>query len=491
MRAAAGQINETGSYYALYCSLEELRATTDKNEAKITLLDLLNDALENSEVEALNRNASGDFLARVESRSGFRSSPLKVWLRVLCSRIDKDLVVFFDEIDSLNFEILLSFLSQLRVGYVERADIPFPRSVALIGMSNIRDYKDRLRPESKSMGSASPFNIITEALTLSNFSPDEVRTLYAQHTEATGQIFLDEAVKNAWRWSEGQPWLVNALAAEVIEEILDFDYGRTVDEELIDQAAGNLMKRRDTHIDSLLARLEEPRVVRILDDVIAATEKPDIFSQSEENKAADAAGAESFNDDLQYCVDLGLIKDDEAKGILRPANPIYASVIVRSINYKIEKRLPKELINKWTDGKKLDLTGLLKEFQRTWANDAEKYLHGVKYIEAGPHLFLSSFLQRSLNGVAIVSESYASGMGYADIVVQHAGQKHPVELKIKDNERSRAKSVNQILKYMDRLLAKEGWLVIIDRNPEKKAMEKISWNTTVTPEGCTIHIIGC
>ncbi|MDR2198725.1 MAG: ATP-binding protein, partial [Deltaproteobacteria bacterium] len=82
---------------------------------------------------------------------------------------------------------------------------------------------------------------------MANITKDEVKTLYAQHTEATGQIFLDQAVERAYYWSDGQPWLVNALARQVVEEILVNDYNRTITAEHIDQAADDLMKRRDTH----------------------------------------------------------------------------------------------------------------------------------------------------------------------------------------------------------------------------------------------------
>ena len=36
--------------------------------------------------------------------------------------------------------------------------------------------------------------------------------MYQQHTADTGQVFLSEAVDRAFYWTQGQPWLVNALA---------------------------------------------------------------------------------------------------------------------------------------------------------------------------------------------------------------------------------------------------------------------------------------
>jgi hypothetical protein len=59
-------------------------------------------------------------------------------------------------------------------------------SVALVGMRNIRDYKAQVRPDSQTLGSASPFNIVTKLLTLKNFTKEEIRQLYQQHTDETG-----------------------------------------------------------------------------------------------------------------------------------------------------------------------------------------------------------------------------------------------------------------------------------------------------------------
>jgi hypothetical protein len=60
--------------------------------------------------------------------------------------LDRELIIFFDEADCLTGPPLLTFLSQIRDGFINRFDSPkskFPRSLrslALVGMRNIRDY---------------------------------------------------------------------------------------------------------------------------------------------------------------------------------------------------------------------------------------------------------------------------------------------------------------------------------------------------------------
>jgi hypothetical protein len=118
----------------------------------------------------------------------------------------------------------ISFLRQLRNGYVNRAITSFSVSVALVGMRNLRDYKVRICPDSDTLGTASTFNIIKKSLTLRNFTKDEVAMLYKQHTEAIGQVFEQEAIDVAFEQMQGQPWLLNAIDVEVIEEQLKRDY---------------------------------------------------------------------------------------------------------------------------------------------------------------------------------------------------------------------------------------------------------------------------
>jgi hypothetical protein len=479
---AVKRINEEGSYYALYCTLEELCSTIDEEKATRKIVGILNGALRISQVEALKSSVYDGFLANLNAIPGFKSFPVQVWLNSLCEKLDKDLVVFFDEVDSLIDQPLVSFLSQLRAGYVVRTKAPFPRSIALVGARNFLSYKVKLNPEAKSFYVGDCFNIVSKTLTLANFTDSDVKALYSRHTEATGQVFLDEAVQRAFYWSEGQPWFVNALARETIEEILSNDYRPDITAELIDRAADNLMERRDTHIDFLLDKLHVPQVKRIIEPMLAASSDSVFLTLDRESKE------ESFNDTLQYCLYLGLLK---INGILRPANPIYASAIVRFLSENLKYDLPKEIIGKWMDAKNIDMTGLLKDFQEFWAINSEKFLRYVKYPEAGPLLILSAFLQKALNGRATVVNEFANGQGYADIAVFYADRYYPIELKIKENQDSLYGGQKQILRYMERLLAKEGWLVIFDRKSNKSWGEKFIWDTMTTPECQTIHIVGC
>lgn len=258
-------------------------------------------------------------------------------LREWASRCPMPLVLFFDEIDALEGHALLSVLSQLRDGYLSRP-APFPKSVVLCGLRDVRDYKlasvsgatVHVPTDARHRGdpmldvprltTSSPFNIKIGSLRMANFTEADVRDLYGQHTAATGQAFTEEAVAAAWAYTAGQPWLVNALAHEVIDTT-GVPASAPITAEHIDRATEALIRARATHLDSLVARLHEPRVIRVLEPMISGdVHRSDV----------------TYDDDLSYVRDLGLIATGSPPQI---ANPIYADVIIRVLTARAEEQV--------------------------------------------------------------------------------------------------------------------------------------------------------
>ncbi|MDR1872585.1 MAG: AAA-like domain-containing protein [Deltaproteobacteria bacterium] len=508
------KINAEKRMYAFACSVANLKTITDRDVAMNELAGQINRALKISGVKKLKDLAFSDD-AIPQSVSTVKISN---FLNYLSVNLDKDLVVFFDEADCLEPSPLITFLAQIRDGYNDRdrgPDSKFPKSLALVGLRDIRDRLIHVRPDEASKGLASPFNIKKKALTLPNFKEEEIASLYRQHTDASGQIFEDFAVTRAWRWTKGQPWLVNALAYEAVVEILKNDYSKTITGSHIDEAAEILIKRRDAHIDSLLERLKEPRVIRVMDSVFAGT-----LGKVVKN-----------DDDKKYCQDLGLVTLDE-EGKLRPANAIYSEVMPRLLTDQIQSALDDDIAKiKWNDGQKIFMSNLLKEFQNFWrknaftfllrinntdlhtqaviknkleslplayeisATDSLSFIGRVKeaialqYDEAAYSLLLFAFLQKVLNGGASVHCQFAQGRGSVDLGVIFKGHEYLVECKLLGRKPLEI-SLERLKKYLIASGEKEGWLVIFDRDRNKNWKEKITWKTTKF-KSFTIHIVGC
>ena len=238
----------------------------------------------------------------------------------------RPLVLLIDEIDALVGDTLLAVLRQLRTGYVDRP-ARFPHSIILCGVRDVRDYRIHSTAENRLVLGGSAFNIKSESLRLGDFSEREIRALLAQHTDATGQEFTEEAQALIRTRTAGQPWLVNALCYDAcFRHEPGRDRDRPITAHAIREAQERLILRRDTHIDDLAHKLREERVRRVVEPILTG-----------------AAETACSDEDLAYVRDLGLVAQADG-GPPRIANPIYAEVVPRHLNYAVQETLPQRMV---------------------------------------------------------------------------------------------------------------------------------------------------
>jgi hypothetical protein len=398
---------------------------------------------------------------------GRLSAAITAWAR----SCERPLVLFLDEIDALRDRALLSVLRQLRDGYADRPHA-FPWSVALIGLRDVRDYRVA-SGEADHLGTASPFNVIAESLTLPGFGREELAELYGQHTAETGQAFSASAIDRAAALTGGQPWLVNAIARQVVEVLVP-DRAQVIEASDIDHAKNLLIERRDTHIDSLAERLRDPRVRAVLEPMLAGTLLEDVPE-----------------DDRQYVVDLGLVRRDAAGG-LEVANPIYREVIVRSLASGTRDSLPHIQPTWLTADGSLHEDRLLEAFVDFWRQHGEALLTTAPYHEIAPHLVLMAFLHRVINGGGTIHREYAIGRGRMDLLVTFRSQRLAMELKVwRDKAPDPAdEGLLQLEGYLAGLGLDRGWLVIFDRRATAAPLaERTRVETKVTPGGRTVKLL--
>lgn len=387
----------------------------------------------------------------------------------------RPIVLFLDEIDALMDHVLISVLRQLREGYSKRPK-GFPQSVVLIGLRDVRDYRARLRSDSESLGTSSPFNIKVESVTLPNFSAEDVAELYEQHTAETGQVFTTEAKTLAYRLTRGQPWLVNALARQAVEKIVP-DPAMPVEASHIERAKEILIERRDTHLDSLIDRLREPRVKRVLEPILAGEFLP----------------PDVLDDDIQFVKDLGLVAPGLAG--LEIANPIYREIIPRALAFVVQESLPVPRAPFIAEDGTLRFEKLLDDFTAFWCQNAEFFLARQPYSEAAAQLIFMAYLQRVVNGGGFIDREYAVGSGRIDLCVRWphpAGvQRWAVELKVWREGRPDPlpEGLRQISGYLERLGLPEGTLILFDGRPQAPPIAERCARTAVEQEGLRISVL--
>jgi hypothetical protein len=466
LRAFAKQLTGEGVVTALYATCEAASASGD-------------DAVAAQEIIVRELTAEAEAVLAPELRPPPFTPPsvqtrLRDFLRAWCEHSPRKLVLLLDEIDAVRGESLNAVLRQLRAGFADRPTRA-PWSVMLCGLRDVRDYEMASGGDATRLGTASPFNVKVESLRLEGFDEADVRDLLAQHTAETGQVLDEEATARLVELAGGQPWLVNALAREVVDKM---KVETSIERAHVDEAKERLVLAMATHLDSLVSKLSEPRVRRVLEPILAG-----------ETSGMDPV----FNDDVSYVVDLGLVKSRP----LRVANPIYTEVIARVLSDPVQENVfadPRSFVR--PDGT-FDVDVLLREFAAFWVEQGDALTKTATYREADAQLVLMAFLQRVVNGGGIVTREYGLASRRIDLLLawpftDAAGkrqmQREAIELKVWRD--GRKDPLAEGLTQLDRVRLDRGVLVLFDRRTNALPIEERTREESATsPKGRAIRIL--
>lgn len=458
--ALRDHLNKEGKYNALYVNVEAAQAARENVQRGIqAIMAAFARSYEILFKDNLISNNWKEIFDKSGSEQAF-SNLLSFW----ATKSKKPTVLFIDEIDAFVGDTLISVLRQIRAGY---ADTPanFPQSIVLCGVRDVRDYRIHSSSTKEIITGGSAFNIKSESLRLGNFTLENIKELYNLHTIETGQKFSEDIFPLVWDYTFGQPWLVNALAYEVCFKIPEGkDRTKVIDKELIRKAKENLVIRRDTHLDQLIDKLQEDRVKRVIAPILRGED-------SEENIPSD---------DIQYCIDLGLVKKE---GSIKISNAIYSEIIPRELSFSTQVMMVQETIWYVDKDNRIIFNKLLTEFQNFFRKNSDIWLEKFDYKEAGPQLLLQAFLQRVINGGGIIEREYGLGRRRTDLHITwfpegqnnySIRQEVVIEIKIlrESLEETIAQGLEQVLDYADKCGASETHLLIFNRNKDVPWEEK-------------------
>jgi hypothetical protein len=466
LQSWAREINAGGEAVACYVSVEDCQGVTDSDKA---MLIIHRDICDFAGFDKLPVPSIAE-----RNPEGLLRSTLVKWSEMIAP---KPLIVLFDEVDVLVDETMVGFLRQLRGGFASRGIGKFPVSIALVGMRDLKDYLIKAK-DGKPVNPGSPFNIKEDSAVLSDFTRDDVGKLFALRTEETGQQITREALDYVYEQSGGQPWIVNSLFKRATLRILEEESTETVTVEHIREAREQMIMARETHLEALAYRLEDPKIRSVIESLISGESNPSLAD----------------SDAFRLCMDLGLVTIK--KGVLQIANPMYKEVITRQMTFSTQLAIPAPTWQWQKADGELDMDRLLREFQKFWRRHSEIWEVKSDYTEAFPHLLLMAFLQRVTNGGGHIEREYAAGRGRMDLAVEYAGRSYIIEVKIiyyYDTPAAvKEEGLEQIREYRDKIaVTAPAYLVIFDRRPKAKELpwdEKISWTTDETSN---VTILGC
>jgi hypothetical protein len=192
-------------------------------------------------------------------------------------------------------------------------------------------------------------------------------------------------------YTQGQPWLVNAIASEITLEMA-VPRDQPITAEHVELAKEVLVRSRATNLESLEHRLHEERVARVMAPIIQG----------------EIPSYPGFDRDKRYLQDLGLLAVGDG---VRVANPIYAEVIARTLTAGMQDRVnatlrPEDFLA--TDGR-IDMAKVVNGFAAYWTEHGE-IVEGKDYQEAQRRRTAAARGHRG-EGVAPPRQSRPSGRG--------------------------------------------------------------------------------
>lgn len=460
------QLNQSDEYVALYINVEAAQAA--RNDIEQGMRTIASRIVEGAKYRLK------DLRLQEWLEEAWKTGPTSVVQSLLshwAAESNKPIILLIDEVDALVGDTLISLLRQLREGYIGRPHSPFPQSVILCGVRDVRDYRIQQSNQEIITG-GSAFNIKSASLRIGNLLQDEIKALYKQHTKGTGQIFDGAIFPELWEDTRGQPWLVNALGHEMAwSDKTARDRTHSITLEQYRAARERLIYSRATHLDQLTDKLKEPRVHSVISRLLTGDTQ---------------AATDISTDDLQYVEDLGLI---ESRPQLRIANRIYQEVIPRELTWTKQITIAEEQAWYLTPQRSIDVPKLLTAFQQFFRENADSWIERFDYKEAGPQLLLQAFLQRIINGGGRISREYGLGRKRTDLYIEWPldeaqgfygeVQRIVLELKIlyKSREATVTEGLAQTAGYADQCGAEEAHLIVFDRRPDKAWEDKISHDT--------------
>ena len=448
LRALRDDLNRR-HYRAVYCNVEMARvAGNDLESGMRAVLGALS--------QRAQETLQDDIPERHLARTLAETSPTEALHRTLTEWVAANpapLVLLIDEIDALHGKMLLSVLDQLRAVYDERAR-RCSLSVVLCGLRN---------RQSDSTVDGARLHIADRSVRLGDFSEAEVRELLGQHTAETGQLFTEAAQTDVWTATRGQPWLVNALADEAcFETDSGCDRSRAITDDDIAAARERLILRRPTHFRHLADRLQDDRVRRVIDPILAGYRRLD----------------SSTDDDVSYVHDLGFTSPNGRPDI---ANPIYCEVIPRLLGATAEMQVRHDHTPYRRPDGGLAVPKLFADVQDFFRENAEWWSRQTAYGESAAQVLLQAFLRRVVNAGGQIAREYGLGRGRTRIRVawktNSGHQVFVIECRVRRShdglETLIAEGVRQTARYAAGCGAEEGHLVVFDRNPERSWDERV------------------
>jgi hypothetical protein len=400
-------LNQKGYAKCLYINVECLRGTEE--DLKESMRSLL------FEISSRARDHFGDdylddlVLGILEKRGPFQA--LNELLTQWSKRSEKPIVLLVDEIDTLQGTILTSFLSQIRAGNDKRPTL-FPQSIIFCGTHDVIEKQ---------------FNIKDATLKISFMSRADLNEMIASYCSKRHVEIDSEAVEEIWEYSNGQPWIVSTLCAELFHEIVPVKGLKNVSAIQVSEAIDNVLAKKGNHIEYIASQLRNPRVKKCMIPMLTGGT---IIQGIEES-------------DLNYLEELGLLNIGRVIDI---SNKLYKEIIPRALFGPVLYMTNLDDLDYQKQDGAIDAMRLVQRFQVFFANHIQHLVTFLDYGEAGYSLVFQALLFKLVDANTQVSREFGLNSRY---VVLRLHRREPTQEIVFFMKQGSANSMDHYKKMME------------------------------------------
>ena len=391
-------------------------------------------------------------IKQMKSSLDYVEADLFVTLSEWCEMSSKPIVLMIDEVDSAsNNQVFLDFLAQLRGYYLERTEFPTFQSVILAGVHDIRNLRQKIRPDAEHKHN-SPWNIASNFDIDMSFSVSDIAGMLTEY-ENDHHTGMDIAKLSQliYDYTSGYPVLVSSIC-----KYMDENQKNWTLENLI-SAVKAIIVSRIPLFESLINKLEDDQqLCNLLYRLLFQGEKF-LFS--------------AYDSAIQSAVMYGFVKNQN--GSLEIANRIFETVIYdwfissASTNSPIFSEGVNDK-NQFIQNGQLNMEKILEKFilhfNDIYGSQPDKFKE-----EDGRKLFLL-YLRPIINGTGnYYIEAQTRDQKRTDVIVDYLGKQYIVELKIWRGEEYNTEGEKQIAEYLNYYHLEKGYLLSFNFNKNKKS----------------------
>ncbi len=339
---------------------------------------------------------------------------------------DRPLILLIDEVDTIPSSLIDLMVAQFREMYLER-ETNWLHGLALVGVRAVLGIENQR---------GSPFNI-QRSLKVPNLTPEEVKELYRQYQEESGQAIEAAVVDKIYQTTKGQPGLVSWFG-----ELLTEKYNPGIDKILDDKnwkrawQSARAIEPNNTLLN-IIAKSKDSAYQDLLITLFTTSNVPFFFHQPQHNYLylhgiIEPTLETSPNGDNQYICRFTstfvqrCLYDALNQEIIGPETPILA----------LE---PLDELTEVFGGTSLNLPALLTKYKdylarlkaqgiNPWEQQPRRK-SDLKLTEAVGQFHLFSWLMDAVGRRCVVSPEFPTGNGKVDLHLRCGSQRGIIEVK--------------------------------------------------------------